>query len=124
MEKVFFELFKIGGNILTRGHTEKVLPKDTNITKYFVFNDRIFADMTLPDGRHMVYREHVWSDDGEIMNFGFEYSDGIPREGFNPLHIVKLYSEPVTQEELEHDLLDFLKKYECTASNCAERGEQ
>ena len=66
--------------------------------------------MTLPDGRHMLYREHVWCDDGEIMNFGFEYSDGIPRQGFNPLYIVGLYPEPISQEKLESDLIDFFKK--------------
>ena len=84
-----------------------VLPEDTVITKYFQFKDHIFSKLHLPDNRDLVQIEHTWGD-GEIMKFGFEYSDGILRIGINPLHIVRIYDRPVSKKTLEKDLLKFI----------------
>jgi len=110
MERKVFELVQVGNGYFVKKHPNKVMPKDTNITKYFVFDGKIFSDMSLPDGRHMVMIQHVW-DDGDIMKSGFEYSDGIARTGFNPLQIVGFYDYPVPPATLADDLHEFLKIY-------------
>lgn len=93
----------------------RVLPKDTDITKYFLYKNFIFSRMTLPDNRVLVQIEHCW-EDGEIMDFKFEYSDGIIREGINPLHIVKIYSKQPSCRILIRDLKKFCDRYHTSKS--------
>ena len=84
-----------------------VLPKNTKVSEYFEFENNIFEEMKLPDGRIMIQIVHTWGD-GEIMNYGFQYKDGVTRKGINPLHIVGIYkNKPHTTK----DLRDFLNDY-------------
>lgn len=89
----------------------KQLPKDTNITTYFEYKNHIFSRTLIPDGRVLLKIEHCW-EDGELMGFGFSYSDGISRKGLNPLHIVKLYdNDNWVIENQNKDLDAFIEKY-------------
>jgi len=89
----------------------RVIPPDTIISKYFEFEGKIFEKMTLPDGRILVRIVHTWWDDGSIMEFGFQYSDGIARTGLNPLHIVGIY-KPTSSDAIQmYDIVKFLNKY-------------
>lgn len=90
--------------------TKRILPKNTNITTYFQYKNSIFSKMNLSDGRVLVKIVHCW-DDGEPMNFGFQYSDGINRTGINPLHIVRLYDKQPSKRTLSRDLKNFYDKY-------------
>ena len=89
---------------------KKILPKNTSITRYFRFKNDIFSSMELPDGRFLVQIVHTWGD-GEVMDYGFEYSDRIPRRGINPLHIVRVYDKKMSNSTLRRDLNRFLEKY-------------
>ena len=84
-----------------------ILPKNTEISTYFEYNEKVFEEMKLPDGRILLQIVHTWGD-GEIMKYGFQYGDGISRTGINPLHIVGIYkNQPHSIEDLE----EFLKSY-------------
>jgi len=91
-------------------NNKRILPKDTNITKYFLYKNSIFSKMTLPDNRVLVQIAHCW-EDGELMDFKFEYSDGIMRDGINPLQIVKLYVKQISNRTLRRDLKNFYDNY-------------
>ena len=93
-----------------KNKASKVLPKDTPISKYFFHDDVIFEKMALPDGRYMVQIVHTWGD-GEIMDFGFQYKDGISRNGINPLHIVNIYYSEPDSLDVTVDIILFLKMY-------------
>lgn len=88
----------------------KILPKDTIISKYFEYKDKIFERMMIPDGRMLVRIVHTWGD-GDVMKYGFEYSDGISRTGINPLHIVKIFPYDVHISLVEDDIDVFLSSY-------------
>ena len=92
--------------------SNKILPKNTEISKYFCYEDKIFEKLTLPDERVLVSIVHTWGN-GEIMgaDWGFQYKDGILRRGLNPLHIVKIYYTNPTDEEFNSDIKMFLKMY-------------
>lgn len=89
---------------------KKILPENTDITTYFQYKNSIFSKMNIPDGRVLVEIVHCW-DDGELMNFGFQYSDGINRNGINPLRIVRLYDKQPSKRTLNRDLKNFYDKY-------------
>ena len=40
----------------------KKLPKNTNISHFFKYKDKIFEKMKLPDGRVMVKIVYTWGD--------------------------------------------------------------
>ena len=98
----------------------KVLPKDTVVSKYFIHDSVIFEKMALPDGRYMVQIVHTWCD-GEVMNFGFQYSDGISRTGINPLHIVNMYYSEPEDIDVTVDIIVFMKMYHKEQQECAAR---
>ena len=90
---------------------KKILPKDTNVSKYFEYSGHIFEKMELPDGRIMIQIVHTWGDGG-LMDFGFEFADGIPRTGINPLHLVGVfYRENADSTYIESHIDKFLKTY-------------
>ena len=98
-----------------------VLPKDTSISKYFLYKGKIFENMQLPDGRVLVQIVHTWGD-GEKMKYGFQYKDGISRTGINPLHIVYIYGKQVhpIDQRLINDGIDlFLINYSRGQDECA-----
>ncbi|NCU33151.1 MAG: hypothetical protein EOM23_09530 [Candidatus Moranbacteria bacterium] len=69
---------------------KKKLPANTNISTYVSYRGHTFEHLRIPDGRILVQKVHHW-DDGELMTFGFEYSDGKARSGINPLDIVGIF---------------------------------
>ena len=100
---------------------KKVLPKDTEVSKYFEYKEKIFEKMELSDGRLLVQIVHTWGD-GEIMKCGFQYKDGISRFGINPLHIVWIYGKqilPVDQRLIEDGIDIFLAEYGKSRMECA-----
>lgn len=102
----------------------KVLPKDTNISKYFLYEGKIFEKMTLPDGRLLIQIVHTWGDGGK-MGYGFQYSDGVNRTGINPLHIVWIYGAqkyPIDQRLIEDGIDIFLKVYNKSKHECSGNG--
>lgn len=96
---------------------KKVLPKNTVISTYFDYKGRTFEKMDLPDRRVLIQRAHHW-EDGELMEFGFQYKDGISRKGINPLHIVGIYRSDTYENvlDLKHcpEIEKFLDNYEAS----------
>lgn len=106
----------------------RILPKDTEGTKYFLYKTSVIAKTQLPDKRTLLKIVHAW-DDGEIMHSGFDYQQGDgPQSGLNPLHIIKIYNAntPVSNATMRKHIKAFLDIYyprnEC--SNCdVKKGE-
>ncbi len=103
---------------LMSSFNKPVLPKDTSISKYFLYKGKIFENMQLPDGRVLVQIVHTWGD-GETMKYGFQYKDGINRTGINPLHIVAIFNHQVHPMLIEDKIDIFLAEYDKSGSECA-----
>ena len=71
----------------------RTLPKDTNISTFFEYKESAFESMVLPDGRLMIRRIYLLGD-GEMLDYGFKYLDGVKRSGINPIHIVLSFRSP------------------------------
>lgn len=93
----------------------KKLPKNTELTTYFEYHSTnarsygIFCLTNIPDGRTLLTIVHCW-DDGEIMDYGYDFGEGIQR-GINPLHIVRIYDKQMSRQTMQRDLDRFLKRY-------------
>jgi hypothetical protein len=94
--------------------SQRVLPADSEIEHFFLYKDKVFSLLHIPDGRVLLQRVHVWHDDGEIMNSGFSYSDNVTRRGLNPLSIIKLYDIMPVQEIINKDIDEYLDKIEAS----------
>jgi hypothetical protein len=96
----------------------RVLPKNTDITTYFQYGSHVFSMTVLPDKRIMLCIEYVW-DDGELMNFGFQYSDGISRKGLNPLHIIRIFNHEVEKPVILRHIRMYMNAHYPSVGSCS-----
>ena len=95
-------------------YTIRKIPKDTELTHFFLSRGKIFGMTKLDKGHYMLKIVHCW-EDGEPMNFKY-VEDGVVKKATetspNRLHVVKIFKEYPTRNTIQRNIVKFLKDYD------------